>query len=360
MRVIGALGILAALLVMVGLAMAGPALAGQSAAPSKAPPPGTGQRFEIPIRTIILPYGDLRYSIPIIIGGTTVNAMLDTGSPGLRILARALPAAAITGKSGPVQTVAYGAGDVLAGPVVRFDAKFGPATPVTTIPAQIVIAYQCTASHPNCPASLLHPEEYKIGGERVDGFGYDAIIGVEMPQPGAHPQPVPNPLTVFARRWIVTLPMPDDDTSGKIIVNPSTEELRGFTLYPLDPKLKDTYNTLDDAIMACLKVGNLQQFCAPTTLDSGAPAFMAYSDNVVRPGFFQDASPVELTFVNPHGVPDSFRFAASPYPASRVLILPLPQGQPNHIAAGLLPFQYYSVLYDMDDNAIGLRPRVKS
>jgi hypothetical protein len=316
----------------------------------------TPREFHIPLRTIILPFGDLRYSMSITIGGRKIDAMVDTGSNGLRVLARSIPSVAVAGKAGPLEAIAYGAGDVLIGPIVSVDTGLAPQVDAV-IPLQVIVNYQCMHDRANCAASLLHPEEYEIGGERVDGQGFDAIIGIEMPQAGAKKRGLVNPLILLGRSWIVTLPMPGDDETGSILVNPTQEERSRFTLYPLDPRLRDQNLTLDDAVTACLKVAGYREFCAPTTMDSGAPAFAAYSDNVTRGGSFQTGTAVELDFHAPRGTSDAFRFTVEDYPAKHVMALPLPKGEPAHIESGILPYQYFSVLYDMDANAIGLAPR---
>jgi hypothetical protein len=59
------------------------------------------QRVEVPIEQIVLSDGEIRYFIRVSVGASSVvNAMLDTGSSGLRLLRGAIPdsAYAITGQ----------------------------------------------------------------------------------------------------------------------------------------------------------------------------------------------------------------------------------------------------------------------
>jgi hypothetical protein len=52
---------------------------------------GTTERIEVPVQQLTLPDGMIRYSVPVSTGGNApIEAMLDTGSFGLRVLNRAL------------------------------------------------------------------------------------------------------------------------------------------------------------------------------------------------------------------------------------------------------------------------------
>src|ERR1041384_4252540 len=82
-----------------------------TAAQAQSPP-----RAEVPIREVVLSDGERRYTIPISVGGTAIEAGLDTGSTGLRILPNTLAASdAVDG--GGNDRYSYGAGTEFRGEV---------------------------------------------------------------------------------------------------------------------------------------------------------------------------------------------------------------------------------------------------
>ena len=72
----------------------------------------------------------MRFSIPIVIGGTVINAMLDTGSSGLRIIKGAVPDSAFACVAAMTSTYSYHNGLELDGFVARANVGF-----ITTVDA---------------------------------------------------------------------------------------------------------------------------------------------------------------------------------------------------------------------------------
>src|SRR4051794_9637325 len=99
---------------------------GASAAPAE-----PAARSEVPIREVVLSDGARRYSIPIQVGATAIEAGLDSGSSGLRILPGVLAdtdAKAVGGSD----SYSYGSGAELDGVVGRAQVAVGTlAAPIS-------------------------------------------------------------------------------------------------------------------------------------------------------------------------------------------------------------------------------------
>ncbi len=130
-------------------------LFGASAAPQQTPttplPPAQAMT-SIPVREVRLRDGTARFTIPVRIGSRTVEAGLDTGSVGLRVLARAL-SSSDTQTSGTAENYAYGSGARLIGVQAQARVSIGQTSGALTI--QLVNSIGCVPKKPNCPASRV-------------------------------------------------------------------------------------------------------------------------------------------------------------------------------------------------------------
>lgn len=231
--------------------------------PSQAAP---GQRIEVPAQLTTLADGTPRWSVPVVIDGRSVNAMLDTGSFGLRILSLGAAGA------GRLVRYAYASGVELSGPARTAHVELGGAA--VDVPVQFVARVGCVAEARDCPAAHIRASEYRIGGKGVIGQGFEAILGISMPQAGGTP-PLPNPLTSLAASWLLDLPRPGHPT-GRLVLNPTVQETDGFVALPLDPAMRGRGGGLNDALPGCLTLGR-SPLCGAIILDSG--------DAGVRVGF---------------------------------------------------------------------------
>jgi hypothetical protein len=185
-------------------------------------------RVEVTISQRRLSNGDVRFTVPVRIGhGSTMEAMLDTGSFGLRIMARALAGRQYQ-TTGIVRNYGYASGVVLHGPLARSLVAIGGATSGRPINIQIVQSVFCDRTMPLCPAARVTPDDYKIGGDGLPREGVDAILGLSMRMPDAVDAAI-NPLAAFgADAWIIILPRPRASGVGKLIINPSPHDVAGF------------------------------------------------------------------------------------------------------------------------------------
>ncbi|HEY8005166.1 MAG TPA: hypothetical protein VIE16_13110, partial [Phenylobacterium sp.] len=174
---------------LVGWALAAPA----AAQPAPAAP---AARAEVPIREVVLSDGMRRYAIPIRMGVVEIEAGLDTGSTGLRILPGVLgPADATAGSRD--ETYAYGSGAKYEG--VAGEGRLSIGGLSGAAPVQLIRRLGCVDRIPHCPVSRVAAEQYGIQGDGLPNEGFKAIIGTNM----AHAR-IANPLAALGvRRWIV-------------------------------------------------------------------------------------------------------------------------------------------------------------
>jgi hypothetical protein len=231
-------------------------------------------RVEVPIVQRRLSNGDVRFAVRVRVDkGAAIDAMLDTGSFGLRVMARAIAQAQYE-TIGITRGYGYGSGVVLHGPLARAVVDIGDATTGTPIGIQVVQSVDCSELKPNCPASRLTPADYGIGGDGLRREGFDAILGISMrgsDAPGAALNPLP---AMGGGQWIVILPRPGSATPGRLIINPDAEDLAGFhpvRLRSLPPRANGRPQVMDTEIPSCPDAPlEEQSSCSPMMLDNGA------------------------------------------------------------------------------------------
>lgn len=188
---------------------------------------GTASRVVIPVSSVRLSDGAIRYAVPVSIGGSApINAMLDTGSFGLRLLQGAVPPSDYA-DTGIQRVFAFGGGVALRGTLAEAPVAIGSASTGAPIYFQVVHSVGCIARRPQCPAARLSGADFRIGGDGLAGQGFDAILGLSLWRPPVALAAI-NPLYFIGdRSWILILPMPGQ-SQGELIVNPTAEERSGF------------------------------------------------------------------------------------------------------------------------------------
>jgi hypothetical protein len=317
------------------------------------PAPAQPARVELPIRQVVMPDGVPRYTIPITVGGSPVEAMLDSGSTGLRILPGTLPEGSFT-PTPKADVYSYGSGAEYRGVIALAPMEIGGLKSAEPATFQAIQTFGCMAPKPGCPVSKVRPEKYGIGGNGISGAGFRAIIGVNMAD-----APAKNPFySVGARSWIIRLPKLGERTPGKLILNPAPEETAGFTRFRIQQRFAGSPGGLHDAIWGCLTHRRAKtELCGPFLLDTGGndvsvvvaqgASSTPWGPNVavdVRLGD-ERRQPMTATFTTGRSVPERMPFRPS-------------QGQPNtRINAGPLPYFWFDAFYDPAAKTVGLKPR---
>jgi hypothetical protein len=313
---------------------------------------GDAPRTETPIREVRLSDGTRRYSIPLTIGTAAVEAGLDTGSIGLRVLARALSPKDADRTSVPSRYV-FGSGAMLTG--VKGRATLGLGRPALHGEAELVAVDDigCMTEIPDCPAADIADDEFGIMGNGLPGEGFAALFGI-----GMEPDQIANPLIALGvKRWIVELPVPDSGAPGRMVLNPSDEEAAGYTLFRLyqPGQVPPGWH---DALPGCFAAGEAKPICGLLVFDTGLGSVRVISENPLPPWPPGTRATVSILPEGGAALRTSFT-TGQIYGTNANNVLRAGVDKPQ-IRAGLVPFFAYSILYDPDHGMIGLRPRPDS
>ncbi len=323
---------------------------------------GTTGRVDVPISQRVLPNGDTRYSVPVSIGGgTPIDASLDTGSFGVRVLARALNPSQYEATT-MERRYGFGGGARFNGVLAKGEITVGDASSGAPVTFQLIQSVDCTPQKPHCPASRVNATDYRIAGDGYPGVGFDAIIGVSLrkAQGGAGAD---NPLSKIGdQRWIIILPRPGEPSSGHLIINPSQDEASGFTMFHLSPQRSngeadgDRPGWKDMALSGCVvNEQSSERICGQSYFDSGAPGVTINSTHVSSPTAWAEGTAVKLQLQGGDR-PVEMPFSVGPDISTKVRIVPGQSGE-ERLSFGSLPYFYYAILYDQKNGLIGLKPR---
>lgn len=315
-------------------------------------------RADMPIHQTAMPDGSLRYSVPIVVGeGPPMEALLDTGSFGLRVLKSALQ---------PDQYAAtdmrrsynFGGGAKFDGVLARAVLGVGPVRTAEPALFQLIESVGCIEGRPDCAASHVDAKDYRIGGGGQPKQGFPAIFGISM-QRAVSRDSAQNPLAAEGRSWILSLPRPGDAEPGRLVIDPAPAERAGFAALQLEPE-DDPSRQLkgwnDAAVPACLvQDDGAQRFCGAALLDSGTADVVVMTDTVGRFQPWGGGKKARLEFGGAGG-PASVAFTSGRDHASRVVLRP-PWLGGTQIITGPLPFYSYDILFDSAAGTIGFKPR---
>jgi hypothetical protein len=304
-----------------------------AAAPAAAP------RAELPIREVDLSDGARRYTVTIRVADRDVEAGLDTGSAGLRLLPEALPAELARGGGAEIKA-AYGSGSVFVGREVRAALTVGAAQ--GAVPVERVDSIRCVDEEPHCAvAGVAHP---RIMADGLAGEGFAAILGIDL-----RDNPIPNPLPLLGiRRWIIELPRPGEARPGRLILNPTEDEVAGYRRFKM-------VEGMGGVLPGCLGgVEERDRICGAVRFDTGAPGLKIVA--AAPPAGWPNGSEGRLSVGDRDGALMMRFVYGRRDQASRLTIARDARGG-TRIFAGIAPYFTWSVLYDADTRTMGLKPR---
>lgn len=303
--------------------------------------PAATPRAELPIREIDLAGGTRRYAVTITVEGRSVEAGLDTGSTGLRILPRAIPAE--SGQRGEHTHYSYSSGIGLDGHVARVAIGFGAVA--GDVKAMRVEQVACDRPGAQCANAKLDMATFGIQGDGIPGQGFAAILGTNLKS-----DTVANPFEQLGiKRWIVELPQPGASKPGRLILNPTDDEVADYVRLKF---INDDSSQLDGCLVGTSARGKI---CAATIFDSGAPGIRVLG---MRGAPWPPGTAAQIT------LRDGSHHAEMPIVIGRrelgsgMFIQPgSEQRREPMLSLGIAPYFHWSVLYDAAEHRIGLRER---
>lgn len=313
--------------------------------------PAPALRAEVPIREVVLSDGTRRYGAPITVGATQIEAGLDSGSTGLRILPNVLKEGDAR-PSSRSDSYFYGAGAKFDGVVGDASVTVGALRGDTTV--QLVRHVGCTDEKPRCAAGSLPLSQYGVQGDGLPGEGFKAILGVNM----ADAKAASLFKGIGARRWIIELPRPGE-LSGRIVLNPTDAEVQGFTTVPIIDSFSGVSGGLHDAVRGCLvNETSHEKLCGAALLDTGDPGLrIVRPESPARP--WPNETPATLVFADAAGkvrVAERLIIGRKEH-ASRLTFEEKPKVTGTLLFTGLTPYFAYSILYDPAHGTVGFKPR---
>lgn len=299
--------------------------------------------IDVPITQSRIRDGAIRYGVWVKVGDRTVEAMLDTGSTGLRVLPSVFPGDPV---GIPTQT-AFGSGSLLRGVAVKMPIAIGSKSGMATV--EVVQDVGCVEDKPNCDVERLYHESYRIGGDGFSSEGYSAILGIGLPFRGTD---VGNPLSALGfKRWIVDLPRPFAFPDGHLILDPDVRGRDGFTIL-------DRHGFADGD--GCIRSAALSEpKCGSVLFDTGAPAVEVSFDGVKTASSLGRETAGTFSFkAGDTTLNLDFRSGETGGLCDFGLTPPEPKDPPGpFILAGIEPYFTYDVLYDAAAHAVALKKR---
>ncbi|WP_158809768.1 hypothetical protein [Beijerinckia sp. L45] len=318
------------------MAVAGATLCSQAVAAD----PAKSEAAEIPIYQTVMRSGALRYSVWVKVGDRSIEALLDTGSTGLRVLPAVVPGDLM----GMPLEATFAMGNTMRGLAIAKQVEIGSLSGTT--PIEVIDGMGCRPDHPACSAAQQNTDSL-IGGDGATAHGFSAILGIGFTAPD---RDLPNPLELFgAKQWIVDLPRPDEAKPGRIILNPDATTQAQF-------KLHNKFESGD--VFGCLRAKDLEkEICGTVGFDSGGPTLLAVTEGDDPPAAWPPGTDASLKV---QGEPPLRFRVGEQGPATNVLVLPYTmrfKKETPYINAGVYPYFLYDVLYDAPAHKVGLKVR---
>lgn len=312
-------------------------------------------RSEAPIREVVLSDGARRYGVPVTVGATRIEAGLDSGSAGLRVVPNTLQPSDAWAETRQT-SISYGAGAKLDGPLGQALVSIGEVS--GRIDLQLVSKVGCVREQPRCAAGRIPVSAYGIQGDGLPGEGFKAILGVNTAKSDA-----PSVLRALGvRRWIIELPRPGESGPGRLVLNPTDQEVEGYTRLSRSARFATGTGGLHDAVEGCVQNAQTRQsLCGAVLMDTGAPGVTVEADGT-GPLWAAD-TPALLALSRDGKVVAAARFVVDRRSHASRLTFRAGHGShgegggPTVIYAGLLPYFVWSVLYDPEHDIIAVKSR---
>ncbi|HJS45844.1 MAG TPA: hypothetical protein VJ753_05525 [Rhizomicrobium sp.] len=309
-------------------------------------PASGAARVEIPISQVLGANGRFYYLISLSVGGSApVKTLLDTGSTGLRLL----PDAIGSGDAVPTRrssNYGYATGSQFTGTIAHGVVTIGGAKTTEPVSIMLIDKVGCRKNRPNCPAAGLTARDFSFAQEAKMAEPNRARIGIRLASSDAD-----NPLTKMGDGvWIVELPRPGEAAPGRLIVNPTPEEMANYKRLHVDPETGMTAGCVIDG-------SGSQKICGHVLPDTGGNGMIVEARQ--RPSSFPwpNGTPAILALVDDRDVKFGMSFTVKHVPGDPENLHWQQGDPPVPRISGSYPFLGHSVLFDANRREIGFKPR---
>ena len=292
----------------------------------------TDSPIVIPMHVVRGVFGEPRLGIDVTIGGTPVNLLFDTGSPGLRVLASAVPSNAAR-RTGMPAGGGYGTGLILQGEEGTATLAIGDAHTGRDAPIELVNGFSCAAQRPECPAA---------NGGTPEMFGrlFPGILGASNVEPPLG-RCCRNPLSTFEGGIGLTYIVHSNLEAPTLTLSPDATERIAFTM-------------IDVRLMAappngCFAISDAK-VCGDVLFDTGSPQLVVTTNGALPNGPIARGTRMTLSM-------GSWSHEYTLGAGSPPLRLVVQRGVTNRIVVGLAALQNIDILYDLEAGRMGLLNR---
>ena len=305
----------------------------------------------IPIRALNI-NGDARFSIQVYVGGKKIDALLDTGSFGLRVMSDALGDAGVEAGTRAL-TANYNGGLMLQGVEGQAVVSLGGLNTPAPVPIMIVTGA--------CQGSPCEPVD---AGPPI--YGFDAILGIGL---RGDPNGIRSPIASLPgqRQFLIhTIGDPDvvGDDAGTLTIgvpsSPFTSYARSFQLEPQypDASVDGAAPAWDDTgIRGCVNDETTgQSWCEGTLFDTGeATVYVQRNDQSSSSLKKDDLAQIIITGSG-GCVFDDYTVPVDMPSRNQIQVRYVDASAP-YINMSMLAFYRYDVLFDPRHGVITLGPR---
>ncbi len=298
-------------------------------------------RAEAPIHQTVLARGSRHYGVPIRVGKTEIEAILDSGTLGLRVVPGVLSADDARSTNRP-DRVNVGPGQI--------DGSVGLA--------KVAIGETSRPITMQLIAEGARYAELDLTNDPRPSSGYKALLGTSI---RGFDNGIAQPLVALgARRWLVDLPRVDAPT-GRLVLNPTSAETAGFASVPIQRQFGPT-GSLHDPLTGCIVNGTTsERVCGVVLMNVQAPRGITVSSQAGVGTLWAPTTPLVLELAGADrrvhvSVPLTVN-SGTGTDRTGVRFQRNPQGLPVVIATGSSLYEAFSILADVEHDTIGFKPR---
>lgn len=298
----------------------------------------------IPLHVERADEGHARLGLPVQLDSKPVYLAFDTGTQGVRVLSKVLPAPQYP-VTGADTSLTFANGAVVSGPLARLPVSVIGTRPVE-ITAQTVNDVRCQRNQKHCLAMDGYTGEF--------GYAFSGIFGAGAGAGQANDDCCTQPLRALpeniGQRYLVHA----NFANPFVILSPSTGLTHDFTLVPMSA----AQNGAMQWPMGCVQVGDKMRFCAPVVFATGSTEMIRVETDKT-PNWTDDGDENDVLAQGNYDVALGLGSWVHRYNGAQVTVAKTKPGA-NRIVIGLTAMQNLDVLLDFRNGQLGLLARKSS